>query len=103
MPEPFECTPSTKIAAAALCVLGLLIFIISMIAGSAHNIEEGHVGIYFVQGALSDETSIPGRHYSIPFVTEVEEIATRPITSNLNDIRTITRDGIVNTFKACGL
>ena len=99
MPEPFECSQSTKLLAAAATVLALLIFLFSLIASSAHTIDEGNVGIYFVQGALSDELTQPGKHYSMPFVTEVKEITTRPVTSNVRTIRTITRDGIVNSFK----
>lgn len=99
MPEAFfECTTATKLLAAALAFLGFLIFIISIIVSSAHTINEGNVGIYFVQGALSDDYTNPGRHYAAPFVTEVEEIVTRPVTSTLKGIDTITRDGIKNTF-----
>ena len=83
-----------KITSSCLGVLGLLIFIISISANSAHTIDEGNVGVYFVQGALSADYTIPGRHYASPFFTEVEEIVTRPVTNNLNSIDTITRDGI---------
>ena len=99
MTEPFQCTASTKLLAAAASVLALLIFIIALVASSAHTIDEGNVGIYFVQGALSDEFTPPGKHYAVPFITEIREITTRPVTSHLQDIRTITRDGIVNTFR----
>jgi regulator of protease activity HflC (stomatin/prohibitin superfamily) len=99
MTEPFQCTASTKLLAAAASVLALLIFIIALVASSAHTIDEGNVGIYFVQGALSDEVTPPGKHYAVPFITEIREITTRPVTSHLQDIRTITRDGIVNTFR----
>lgn len=99
MTEPFQCNASTKLLVAAASVLALLIFIISLIASSAHTIDEGNVGIYFVQGALSEEVAQPGKHYAMPFITEVQEITTRPVTSNLKPIKTITRDGIVNNFK----
>ena len=99
MPEPFECNQSTKLLISAATILGVLILIISLIASSSHTIEEGNVGVYFVQGALSDDYTLPGKHYAVPFITEVQEIAIRPVTSNLRNIRTITRDGIVNVFK----
>ena len=98
MPELLECTPATKIAAGAVAVLSLLTFIIGIIASSAHIIDEGNVGVYFVQGALSDDITLPGRHYSLPFVTEMVQVTTRPMTSHLRDIDTITRDGIQNSF-----
>jgi regulator of protease activity HflC (stomatin/prohibitin superfamily) len=67
---------------------------------SVHTIEEGNVGIYFVQGALNDHYSHPGVHWSIPFVTDIEEITIRPQTETLEDISTVTQDGIANTFHA---
>ena len=65
---------------------------------SVHTIEEGNVGIYFVQGALDDEYTHPGVHWSVPFVTTIEEITIRPQTETLESISTVTRDGIQNTF-----
>ena len=63
-----------------------------------HTIEEGNVGIYFVQGALDTTYSHPGVHWSIPFVTDIEEITIRPQTEVLEAISTVTKDGIQNTF-----
>ena len=42
--------------------------------------------------------SFPGKHYALPFVTRVETIKTRPVTNQLDPVRTITRDGIQNAF-----
>ena len=41
---------------------------------------------------------LPGVHWSIPFVTVIEEITIRPQTETLDMISTVTRDGIQNTF-----
>jgi len=90
---------STKVLVVAASVLAVLILIVSILVSSAHTIDEGNVGVYFVQGALSDDFSLPGKHYSLPFVTEVQEITVRPVTNMLPDIKTITKDGIVNNFK----
>ena len=90
---------STKVLVIAAAVLSVLIFIVSILVSSAHTIDEGNVGVYYVQGALSDEYSPPGKHYALPFVTEVEQITIRPVTNTLRDIKTITKDGIVNSFK----
>ncbi len=78
--------------------LFILIFGIILMVDSIHTIEEGNVGIYFVQGALDEEYTHPGVHWSVPFVTTIEEITIRPQTETLDSISTVTRDGIQNTF-----
>jgi len=81
---------------------GIVLFVVVLsavlIVDSVHTIEEGNVGIYFVQGALSNYSTQPGVHWSVPFVTVIEEITIRPQTETLEDITTVTRDGIQNTF-----
>lgn len=76
----------------------LVLFTAVIIVDSVHTIEEGNVGIYFVQGALDDKYTHPGVHWSVPFVTTIEEITIRPQTETLESISTVTRDGIQNTF-----
>jgi hypothetical protein len=76
----------------------IAIVVIAMIVDSAHVIDEGTIGIYFVQGALIDETSMPGVHWAAPFVTEVTEVTIRPQTDTLEPVTVVTRDGIQNTF-----
>ena len=56
-------------------------------ADSLHTIEEGSVGLYFVQGALSDRVSPPGIHWAIPLVTQIESVTIRPKTDTLPSIR----------------
>ena len=94
--------PEGSTAIKALCcggiVLFFLFFIIGIMVSSLHTIDEGNVGIYFVHGALDDEFTHPGTHWAIPFVTDIKEITIRPVTSTMNQIRTITKDGIGNTF-----
>jgi len=81
---------------------GICLFVIVLgaviIVDSVHTIDEGNVGIYFVQGALDDTYTLPGVHWSLPFVTVIEEITIRPQTETLEAISTVTRDGIQNTF-----
>ena len=79
-------------------VLFVLVFTAVIIVDSVHTIEEGNVGIYFVQGALGSDYTTPGVHWSIPFVTTIEEITIRPQTETLEPISTVTKDGIQNTF-----
>ena len=60
---------------------GICLFVIVLgaviIVDSVHTIDEGNVGIYFVQGALDDTYTLPGVHWSLPFVTVIEEITIR--------------------------
>lgn len=76
-----------KVACGGIAVLFGLIFISIMMADSLHTIEEGSVGLYFVQGALSDRVSPPGIHWAIPFVTQIESVTIRPKTDTLPSIR----------------
>ena len=81
---------------------GIVLFVVALTAvlmvDSIHTIDEGNVGIYFVQGALGSDYTTPGVHWSIPFVTTIEEITIRPQTETLEPISTVTKDGIQNTF-----
>ena len=54
--------------------------------------------IIFYPFPIDDTLSHPGVHWSVPFVTEIEEIVIRPQTETLESISTVTRDGIQNTF-----
>ena len=87
-----------KLAIGGGIFLFVIVFSAVIIVDSVHTIEEGNVGIYFVQGALDDTYTLPGVHWSIPFVTVIEEITIRPQTETLDMISTVTRDGIQNTF-----
>ena len=78
-----------KLACGGLGVLTVFIFTSVLIVDSLHTIEEGSVGLYFVQGALQDRISSPGIHWAIPFVTTVESVTIRPKTDTLPSIRYI--------------
>ena len=79
----------------ALLVLALAT---ALIADSVHTIDEGNVGIYYVRGALQDETSQPGVNTKVPFATVVRQISIRPKTTTLDDINLVTKDGISIVF-----
>merc|ERR1711935_503751 len=66
--------------------------------GSIHTIQEGSVGIYYVQGALEDRYALPGVRFQKPFITEMREITIRPTTRTMQDITTVTKDGIEIVF-----
>jgi len=93
-------TPSTlfKLAIGGGIVLFLVVFTAIVLVDSLHTIDEGNVGIYFVQGALDETYTHPGVHWSVPFITDIETVVIRPQTEVLESISTVTRDGIQNTF-----
>merc|ERR1712141_241740 len=95
---PPRCSNSVKGMVAGGIILFILIFSTGIAIDSLHTINEGNVGIYFVHGALDDRYTYPGTHWAIPFVTDVKEVTIRPVTSTMSLIRTITKDGIANTF-----
>ena len=74
-----------KLAIGGGIFLFVVVFSAVIIVDSVHTIEEGNVGIYFVQGALDDTYTLPGVHWSIPFVTVIEEITMFECESKIKD------------------
>ena len=54
------CTGARKCGLCCAGVVVVMIFVAVLMADSIHTIEEGTVGIYFVQGALDERISQPG-------------------------------------------
>ena len=61
-------------------------------------IREGFVGIYFLNGALMETYTLPGIHFSIPFVTRVEKVEVRLTTETISPVQVSTNDGITANF-----
>ena len=80
-------------------LLVVIVGIFSIILSSVHKIEEGNVGVYYKYGAIMDTVTHPGIHYMTPFAVDVFEMQIRPQTDNLSPMRSVTKDGITNTFK----
>jgi len=74
-----------------------IVFVILLVS-SIHTIDEGSVGIYYRQGALQESYSLPGVRFKAPFISELKEITIRPTTETMEDIKTVTRDGIEIVF-----
>jgi len=86
------------IASTALIVV-LLSILIACLASSRHTISEGNVGIYFQYGALQDRVTEPGVHWKMPFTEDFKEVRVRSETFTMAPFKTITKDGIENTFR----
>jgi len=72
---------------------------IAALVNSLHRVKEGNVAVYFSNGALLEDITGPGVHWSTPFVTTVHQIMVRPETYYLNPMECTTSDGVVNVFR----
>jgi len=86
-------TPEAFIVLIILCVVGWV-----LVAFSAHQIPEGHVGFYWVGGALSTRTAGPGFHFMIPFITKVSHVQITIQTDTVRNIPCGTSGGSVIYF-----
>ena len=77
----------------------LLALLIACLAVSRHTISEGNVGIYIQYGAVQDRVTEPGVHWKMPFIEDFREVKVRPETFSMEPFKTITKDGIENTFR----
>ena len=75
-----------------------LALIIGMLAHSLHHIDEGHVGVYFKNGALQDTVGNPGLNTMTPWVSTYEQITIRPRSEIVNSFNAVTKDAIQITF-----
>ncbi|XP_054711469.1 erlin-2-like [Uloborus diversus] len=85
-------TPSAVVAAAAAFIL----FIVCNF--SLHKIEEGHVGIYYRGGALLKDTSSPGFHMMVPFITTYRSIQVTLQTDEVKNVPCGTSGGVMIYF-----
>jgi len=96
--ENINCSTKFKVGCCCGSFLFAVILGIILIVASVHTIQEGNVGIYYVQGALVDTYTLPGIRMQAPFITEMLEIKIRPQTETMDDVKTVTRDGIEIVF-----
>jgi len=87
-----------KIATGSGVLAFIAIVFVILLVSSIHTIDEGSVGIYYRQGALQESYSLPGVRFKAPFISELKEITIRPTTETMEDIKTVTRDGIEIVF-----
>jgi len=65
---------------------------------SMHQIEEGHVGVYYRGGALLTAISEPGFHYMVPFITTFESVQTTLQTDEVKNVPCGTSGGVMIHF-----
>merc|ERR1711934_963253 len=64
-----------------------------------HKISEGHVGVYWRNGALLEQTTDPWVHLKLPFFTSVEELQVIMQTDKVTNIPCGTRGGVMIYFE----
>ncbi|XP_035715857.1 erlin-2 isoform X2 [Folsomia candida] len=78
-------------------VVGVAIFI-GLIVASCHEIEEGHIGVYYRAGALLESTSTPGFQVMIPLLTTYRSIQITLQTDQVRDVPCGTSGGAMIYF-----
>jgi len=63
-----------------------------------HQVQEGHVGLYWVGGALQNTTTDPGWHVMMPVVTHVTNMQVTLQTDTVTDIPCGTSGGVMIYF-----
>jgi len=61
-------------------------------------VEEGHLGFYWIGGALQERTTAPGFHYLIPFITRFANVQITVQTDTVRNIPCGTSGGSVIYF-----
>ena len=65
---------------------------------SVHQIQEGREGVYYKNGALMDQTTKPGIHFKLPFVTTFAEVVHTVQTDSVENVPCGTASGVLINF-----
>ncbi|CAH1414185.1 unnamed protein product [Lactuca virosa] len=63
-----------------------------------HQVPEGHVGVYWLGGALQKTTTTPGFHLKLPIITHYEPVQVTLQTDLVRDIPCGTKGGVMINF-----
>ncbi len=80
-----------------LIVIGILLGIV-LVTTSFYFVEEGFVGVSWVNGALSTEIANPGFHWKIPLIERCAQVQITLQTDKAQNIPCGTSGGVVVTF-----
>jgi len=80
--------------------LGILLLgiFLAVIVSSIHQVEEGHIGVYWLGGALLQTTTEPGIHIMLPGLTRFANVQVTLQTDTVVDIPCGTSGGCVIYF-----
>jgi len=76
-------------------LMGAITLLLSL---SIHNVEEGHVGVYYRGGALLPNMTEAGFNVMIPLVTRMEQVQITIQTDEVREIPCGTRGGVMTQF-----
>ncbi|XP_026272838.1 erlin-2-B [Frankliniella occidentalis] len=82
-------------AAAITTAVALFSFLVNF---SLHKLEEGHTGVYYRGGALLSNTSQPGFHMMIPFITSFRSVQVTLQTDEVKNVPCGTSGGVMIYF-----
>eukprot|EP00995_Heteronema_vittatum_P010102 NODE_551_length_1303_cov_112.351675_g398_i0.p1 GENE.NODE_551_length_1303_cov_112.351675_g398_i0~~NODE_551_length_1303_cov_112.351675_g398_i0.p1 ORF type:complete len:166 (+),score=58.61 NODE_551_length_1303_cov_112.351675_g398_i0:57-500(+) len=78
--------------------LAALVIVLAATVYPFHTVPEGHIGLYWRFSALMPETSEPGLHLHMPFVTRVADLQVTMQTDTVRDIPCGTSGGVMIYF-----
>jgi len=79
-------------------ILSIVGVILAIIVTGVHQVEEGHIGIYYLGGALLQATTEPGIHWMVPGLTRFANVQVTLQTDTVLNIPCGTSGGSVITF-----
>ena len=80
-------------------IIGFFVIFPLIMFKGIHQVEEGHVGIYFRGGAILPGFEEPGWHTMIPFLTSVENVQVTVQTDKVNNVPCGTSGGVNVLFE----
>ncbi len=83
-----------------LLVVLIVSLILARVTNSLHEINEGHVGVYWRFGALLNRVSEPGWNVAMPLVDRISQVQTTVQTDRVENIPCGTSSGVMLWFSA---
>lgn len=80
-----------------LIFLGFVL-VVTVITGGLHKIDEGHVGVYYTGGVLSNRITEPGYNVLLPFITTYYQVQVSVQTDQVTEIPCGTSGGVLIYF-----
>ena len=98
--EPRRATQRKRRVVRVLEVLGVVAVAAAALVcwAGLHQIDEGHVGVYYLGGALLPGVYGPGYHVIIPWLTRMEQVQVTVQTDLVRDIPCGTSGGVLIYF-----
>lgn len=83
----------------SLTIITTIIISLCLLPMIIHRIDEGHIGVYYLGGALKEGTTEPGFHLKLPMVTSYDQVQTTMQTDTVTNIPCGTSGGVLIHFE----